>query len=573
MLGSHLWLDDEHLWVDPEELDNGEMLVGLAMSSAGVPEETVTVTDIVRDSSYLLWSTDIFEGLISELEGNGYSEGDNLFVLPYDWRLDIGVASELLNTKINQVKTLGIGKVDLVTHSMGGLVAKNYIDTYGKNSIDKLIMVAAPHLGSPKAAQVLTVGDSFGVPNLEPETLQTIGLNSPGAYELLPPEAYFDNVTGYIDDYPNNEVLLNYDDTQDFLLEKGLNPALLENAETFFDKHLEETDYSGIAAYNIGACNIATPAGYQFDFDGSIVNTVMWGTGDGTVPGRSVDYVDLASGRRLYSMDNGAEHSILPSYDVLKQTIREILVGGPYDSIFDLVTDTSSCDIEGDSLSWYSPVDIHVYDKLGRHVGPDKNGTIEREIPGVQYYVIGHRKFMFIPRVPGQKYEVKAVGTDTGTFDLRMSEYKKTKITKTTIYNKVSVDTSTTAELALTDHGFDGNLRLKRGNVPEEVKRPFSVINTGEETDFRSPTTSVMIAGEKTATGWYQSPTIVVLNVQEQGNSRLHATYYSIDGGEYVEYGKPIQLSEGVHYLRYYSVDNAGNDEAVQEVTVSVMNK
>lgn len=53
-----------------------------------------------------------------------------------------------LNEVIKDVKYLtGKNKVIIIAHSMGGLVARSYIDIFGQNSIDKLIMIATPNHG------------------------------------------------------------------------------------------------------------------------------------------------------------------------------------------------------------------------------------------------------------------------------------------------------------------------------------------------------------------------------------------------------------------------------------------
>jgi triacylglycerol esterase/lipase EstA (alpha/beta hydrolase family) len=43
----------------------------------------------------------------------------------------------------------GKKKVDLVAHSMGGLVVRRYIQLFGEESVDKVIMIATPNGGLP----------------------------------------------------------------------------------------------------------------------------------------------------------------------------------------------------------------------------------------------------------------------------------------------------------------------------------------------------------------------------------------------------------------------------------------
>jgi hypothetical protein len=73
-----------------------------------------------------------YDNLMEALIAAGYKEdslGENqptLFTFPYDWRTDNNLTANLLKEKINLVKQItGRDKVDIVAHSMGGLVARS----------------------------------------------------------------------------------------------------------------------------------------------------------------------------------------------------------------------------------------------------------------------------------------------------------------------------------------------------------------------------------------------------------------------------------------------------------------
>ena len=62
---------------------------------------------------------------------------------------DIELFAEQLHTRIAQVlNETGAGRVVLITHSMGGLVARAYLRRFGSQRVDKLISIGAPHHGS-----------------------------------------------------------------------------------------------------------------------------------------------------------------------------------------------------------------------------------------------------------------------------------------------------------------------------------------------------------------------------------------------------------------------------------------
>jgi len=94
-----------------------------------------------------------FDDIIKTFELNGYVLGETLFTFPYDWRISNVLTAVLLRDKINEVQEIcECEKVDLVAHSMGGLVSRQYIQSpQYEDDVDQLIFLGTPHLGSPKA--------------------------------------------------------------------------------------------------------------------------------------------------------------------------------------------------------------------------------------------------------------------------------------------------------------------------------------------------------------------------------------------------------------------------------------
>lgn len=96
----------------------------------------------------------IYRPLIDNLEDMGYKEGKDLFVAYYDWRKkNIYSAEKYLIPVIKKAKdTTGKHKVNLICHSMGGIVARSYIQTQlYKHDVQKLIMIGTPNCGSINA--------------------------------------------------------------------------------------------------------------------------------------------------------------------------------------------------------------------------------------------------------------------------------------------------------------------------------------------------------------------------------------------------------------------------------------
>ena len=72
---------------------------------------------------------------------------------------------------------------------------------------------------------------------------------------------------------------------------------------------------------------------------------------------------------------------------------------------------------------------------------------------------------------------------------------------------------------------------------------------------------------------WYNTATTINLTAYDDG-SGVHSTYYTIDGSEPTtgsEIGNEILLiEEGIHTIKYFSVDSAGNMEEVSQATVKI---
>ena len=109
---------------------------------------------------------DWYDPLIERLISEGYTQGQDLFIAYYDWRQsNIESAVEYLVPTINQAKAAtGAAKVDIIAHSMGGLVARAYIQSgpQYRDDVDQLIMLGTPNEG---VADAYTVWESGELPD------------------------------------------------------------------------------------------------------------------------------------------------------------------------------------------------------------------------------------------------------------------------------------------------------------------------------------------------------------------------------------------------------------------------
>ncbi|CNB69749.1 PGAP1-like protein [Yersinia intermedia] len=122
-----------------------------------------------------------------------------LHVFGYNWLQSNADSATLLGTYIRRVLgdyhgRLAVNKVILVTHSMGGLVARHYSENMnGQENILGIVHGVMPDLGSPAAYRRMKTGER-GVTGMiigdSAEKLMPVLAQSPGPLQLLPSRAY-----------------------------------------------------------------------------------------------------------------------------------------------------------------------------------------------------------------------------------------------------------------------------------------------------------------------------------------------------------------------------------------------
>ena len=114
----------------------------------------------------------------------GYTEGVDVFPFYYDWRRSANYNARLLEELIERVRGTASsrgdydGKVDLVTHSGGSLVALAVDSPH----VENIVMVAPVRRGSIEAFRVFVRPERFARRTFGPEMVATF----PSVFELLP---------------------------------------------------------------------------------------------------------------------------------------------------------------------------------------------------------------------------------------------------------------------------------------------------------------------------------------------------------------------------------------------------
>ena len=127
---------------------------------------------------------------------NGYlqqqiwTQKPTLFTFPYDWRQANSSHAARLHDYIEQITQLhGGAKVDVTAHSMGGLVLRQYLQTYGTAKINKVVTIGTPVWGSPKTVYRMLTGEFYdSLVDWDTSTDMKAALRSmPSTAELIPP--------------------------------------------------------------------------------------------------------------------------------------------------------------------------------------------------------------------------------------------------------------------------------------------------------------------------------------------------------------------------------------------------
>ena len=419
-----------------------------------------------------------YDDLIETLKANGYVEGANLFTMPYDWRQSNVLTAVQLENKIDEVQAIcGCAKVDLVAHSMGGLVARQYIQSARyENDVDQLIFLGTPHLGSPDSYLTweggeigITLRDAFLKFFLTREAQKTgfaslfdYVRNKPilSVQELLPIYDYLrDKSSGvlrtYPDGYPQNVFLGN----------------LKTGVLNLFNKDINITnivgDFGPESTINtIIVINSPSPPLWEHGYPDRLEPSF----GDGAVPKNSSEFIasDLneivSDHRSLPTNSEGLIYKKLTGKDALTlinrgfHTDKKLLI-----------------------IKILSPVDVVITAPDGKRIGKDFTTDGEfSDIDGAFYSgFLTDNEYLTIPNPLDGEYKIETRGTGSGEYTVAAAY----------ISNDISVDKDFTAQTVL---GAVAELTLEVNNAtpetfnikPVDITPPEIVINSPQPRDY-----------------------------------------------------------------------------------------
>ncbi len=373
-----------------------------------------------------------YDDLLASLKKNGYKENQTMFTFPYEWRNDNIQSADLLKNKIEQIKkTSGLSKVDLVAHSMGGLVARSYVEGANyQDDVSHLILLGTPNIGAPEAYLRWEAGEGFFTieekivkHHFEMEALHKGYVNLyaylrkevPSAQQLLPIYDYLFDVSKnstrkYFEKYPRNKFLedLNQKDS----LER-LKKVKLINIVGEGDKKNTIAKIRVIDSIVEDRWEDGMPEKFYDNNMGDYA--IESSQGDETVPLNSAKAIPAEKQTILNS-----SHINLP-----QEAQCEVL----YE-----LTGKNSCEEVNKThipnillFNVFSPIDIQIISPSGKIVGKDfdKNKTVN-QIDGAYYS--GYEtpnEFIAIPNPEDGKYRILTQGTATGSYAIEAARISK----------------------------------------------------------------------------------------------------------------------------------------------------
>jgi pimeloyl-ACP methyl ester carboxylesterase len=422
--------------------------------------------------------THTYDDLVASLLKNGYQKDFNLFEFPYEWRNNNETTARFLQSKIEYIiGQSGVSKVDVVAHSMGGLVARAYIEEIDgaqyDNTIDELITLGTPQKGSPAAYLKWEAGEGFftwsekilknhfkqeaehaGYDDLQKYIQEKI----PSVGELLPDydyllEASSGNLREYSDQYPRNTFL------EDLNAEKNLEKmSPVEHINIVGNLENDESTISKIRVITSNVENKWKDGMPENFYDKNTDRGLNHSNGDETVPEKSAKGI---GGDKMIEIKTS--HQDLPD-EAQCEVLKEL---------------TGKLDCEKVDkwhitnvllIKVFSPIDIQVISPTGKKYGKDFENKKEFEPIDGSYYsgFESKNEFLTIPNTEDGEYQIITQGTGLGDYRI-----EATKITDND-FNE-AIEYTATYEGTASEDNSDQMIALVTGS---KVTNPSDVSET-----------------------------------------------------------------------------------------------
>ncbi|WP_434683174.1 lipase/acyltransferase domain-containing protein [Bacillus sp. PM5] len=531
----------------------------------------------------------VYGNLKSELEG--FEE--NFEVFPYDWRKNNIKQLELLEEYID----LSADEVILVAHSMGGLIAKLFINKYKGtelgNKVKKLITLGTPWLGAADAYKTIKYGKSlFWGLVLRDEDAKSISPTFPSIYQLLPNEQYFKEIRER-EGIPLLSIPeKTYDNWDEFFtdkVEEYFKKCKYKYNEVFDEfRELLEQELE-IEHHEIIGFGVETIIGLS-ESDTQEVDA-HFRNGDGTVPLFSA----MSNATKQYYL-KGVGHDKLPQNQVAINIVKSILddqveeIEGN-EILYSNVEEVLELGFDAYIVRIACPVMVSLIDSDGNVIygySDSIEGDNKTIINSEEYnvFTVGTTIYVVVKNLKENDVNIHTNEThennngkiiveayDQGPTSISIEKYKNGRLDEIETFKTFEIEPSKTAELLIEKNDGDNNqLVVKKSGEVESIVEPDTVKILAEAEEFIPPMTVVELHHE----GLLEVDELLVvdddirlhINDAKEGSYKIDGIYCTINGEvvliDSISKSVNIFLKEGMNEIKVFARDILGNTEEPQ---------
>lgn len=271
-----------------------------------------------------------FKNLNSALINYGYIPKENLIGIPWDFRLllDTNTRSLLftrLKVKIERLVRYNKNRVVIVTHSLGGVLIKWFIEeiynfqpSWIEEHIENIYLLNVPFGGSPSAIKATLIGDSY-LPFTNNLFVDEIRMNS-GIIMSLPNYLSHDSKDIFWSNDNGEQITLESIFTNDIdnISFKAWKDLYMDNMNIIMEK-------SNIPVTVINSSGVDTPSCYLSKSINDVPYKVLSINGDGIVTKKSLDSFRLLFSNYEYIELQNVEHTEIISHPIFLESLFDKL--------------------------------------------------------------------------------------------------------------------------------------------------------------------------------------------------------------------------------------------------------
>jgi pimeloyl-ACP methyl ester carboxylesterase len=600
--GEAIWLNGSKLEPLPQIFNDQEFLDLLRFDTSGRPQ----FGDFAPSGQFVAATVNVpkkgpqtvapYGGVLPALNSAGYNLGTNLFIFAYDWRYNADHSRGDLDAMVNQVLAqTGANSVDIVTHSMGGMVVRDFLlNGTNRGKVHSVVMLAPPNFGTVKGTVAVHQGvclpddrtgwDVIGNCYVSDRTVRYIYRTLPGGLDQAPSRAYYRVYDGRDSAHPvafrddtvspsatDWNALAAYElapgpadvncSVSPCQNEAPVTTAAFDSANAFHD---QQDDW-----YNHVSTPVSIMVGTGLCTAGEIVKQPVVsilglnvGTredirnvdGDGTVTRRSASLDDghLAPNVTVYYRN--FDHNGMGSNAVVLRDAVSILQGfTPPQGIIGAPSGKTCT-----QLIVESPMELQITDSQGRRLGSLDGRVDFGEQPANDFMRLDDTKNATI--YAGGGYRADLQGTANGEASIKMRVVGVDKTLQVLAFNHVPVTAATKASFRFDTNSVISDLTLDPDGTGRNLQTIRPVIITSNADDDVPPTINVLTprAGQAVV-----GTVAVNWTATKATGSPVTLTFGVIDAGtvsaQRIDRPGLVTVAPGAHTLDIYAEDALEN--------------